>query len=184
MKHIDIKQIFAIPNIMGYYRILLIPEFGWLYTGGEYGYALAVLGLSAVSDFLDGRAARALHQITPLGRVIDPLADKLTQLAVIGCLMWHCVDMIYLFILIAVKEVSAGLAGLCLLGRGGVPFDSRWYGKLSTAGLYVLCGLLLWGILPDITERILIWAQFGITASALIFYAGEFARRILSAGQP
>lgn len=176
--HFDSKQIFAIPNILGYYRILLIPEFVWLYIGGQYGFALAVLCLSAVSDFLDGRAARALGQITPLGRVVDPLADKLTQLAVIGCLTWHRGDVIFIFILLIVKEAGAGLAGLVLLGHGGMPFDSRWYGKVSTAGLYLLCALLLWNVLPAAVETVLIWLQFGITAAALVLYSGEFARRL------
>lgn len=178
MTYFDSKQIFAIPNILGYYRILLIPEFVWLYVGGQYGFALAVLCLSAVSDFLDGRAARGLGQITPLGRVIDPLADKLTQLAVVGCLAYRRGDVILVFILLLVKEVGAGLAGLVLLGHGGMPFDSRWYGKVSTAGLYLLCALLVWSALPAAIETVLIWVQFAITAAALVMYSGEFARRL------
>lgn len=178
MKHFDARQCLAIPNLFGYYRILLIPEFLWLYTAGLYRSALAILCLSAISDFLDGRAARALGQITALGRVIDPLADKLTQLSVIGCLMWRHDELIFIFVLLLVKELSAGLAGLCLLTHGGIPFDSRWYGKLSTAGLYILCGLLVANVLTPDVEAIVIWIQFGISAAALMLYAGEFARRL------
>ncbi len=180
MKHIDIKQLLAIPNLFGYYRMLLIPEFIWLYILEQYSLALVVLCLSALSDLLDGRAARALGQVTPLGRVIDPLADKLTQLCVIGCLAARRDDVIIILILLILKELGAAVAGLCLLGRGGEPFDSRWYGKLSTAGLYILCGLLICGILPSVVEGVLIWVQLGLTTVSLVLYSGEFARRCMS----
>lgn len=177
MKTINARQAWAIPNIFCYYRMLLIPEFIWLYVTERQVAALIILGLSALSDLLDGRAARRLGQITPLGRVLDPLADKLTQLAVIGCLSRQRRDMLLLLLLIVIKELGAAIAGLRLLRQGGVPFDSRWYGKLSTAGLYILCGLLLSGLLPHVLETLLIWAQLALTFTALVLYAAEFRRR-------
>ena len=92
------KEIFSIPNILGYFRILLIPVFMTLYFKAEkpsdYFAAAVVVGISSLSDMFDGLIARKFNMITELGKFIDPLADKLTQGALIVCfvarypLMW------------------------------------------------------------------------------------------------
>ena len=79
------KEYFTIPNLMGYFRILLIPVFCVLYYHSEnagcfYG-AVIVLCLSFLSDFFDGKIARHFHQVTEWGKMLDPIADKLTQAA-------------------------------------------------------------------------------------------------------
>lgn len=85
------KDLFTIPNLMGYFRILLVPVFIYLYINAhsvtDTYKALAVLILSGVTDFFDGIAARKLHQVTELGKALDPVADKLTLGAVIFCLI-------------------------------------------------------------------------------------------------
>ena len=71
------KEIFSIPNIMGYVRILLIPVFVTLYVKGYYNWALVALAVNIMTDFFDGIVARKFNQITELGKFIDPVADKL-----------------------------------------------------------------------------------------------------------
>lgn len=77
------KEIFSIPNIMGYARIILIPIFVWTYYTAEemmdYYFAAFVILLSGLTDMLDGYVARKYDMITELGKVLDPIADKLTQ---------------------------------------------------------------------------------------------------------
>ncbi len=81
MKRFSKKEIFSIPNLMGYFRILLIPVFCYLYitaeTEREYLYAALVVLLSSLTDLFDGKIARRFHMVTELGKALDPIADKL-----------------------------------------------------------------------------------------------------------
>ena len=81
---IDRREIFSIPNLMGYFRILLIPLFSWMYctadSTGDYYAAAVVVGISGLTDMFDGKIARRFNMITELGKFIDPLADKLIVL--------------------------------------------------------------------------------------------------------
>ncbi len=177
-----IKQAAAIPNLFGYLRILLIPEFVWLCLIGERYAALFVLALSAASDMLDGRAARGLEMITPLGKILDPAADKLTQIAVIGCLAAAERRIIFLLVILAAKELSALVCSVVLLRSGGQPFSSLWFGKLSTGALYVYSGLLL-GLPHD--ERAILWMTCAVSSIVLvsfILYTFEFLRKIIGGG--
>ena len=73
------KEYFTIPNLMGYFRILMIPVFLVLYFKEQYPAAFTVLALSVLSDFLDGKIARRFNMVTDFGKMLDPIADKLTQ---------------------------------------------------------------------------------------------------------
>ena len=90
MKRFSKKEIFSIPNLMGYFRILLIPVFCYLYitaeTEREYLYAALVVLLSSLTDLFDGKIARRFHMVTELGKALDPIADKLTHAALAICL--------------------------------------------------------------------------------------------------
>ena len=97
------KEYFTIPNLMGYFRILLIPVFCVLYYHSEnagcfYG-AVIVLCLSFLSDFFDGKIARHFHQVTEWGKMLDPIADKLTQAALAIMCTVHFPATIWLFLL-------------------------------------------------------------------------------------
>lgn len=175
------RQIAALPNIYGYFRILLIPEFIWLTLAGERYAALGILALSGISDLLDGAAARGLGMVTPLGRALDPVADKLTQLAVLACLTLRYADLVWLLMILTLKEAAAALGGLFLLASGGQPFSSMWFGKLSSFSLYSYLGFLLAFEPP----RPLVSALGGCVAAVLllsgILYTAEFFRRIPNA---
>ena len=77
------KQIFSIPNLFGYFRILILPVIAWLYLNAkepsDYYVVTGLLILSSCTDFLDGLIARKFHMITDIGKVLDPISDKLTQ---------------------------------------------------------------------------------------------------------
>ena len=132
------NEIFTLPNILVYIRILLIPVFVLLYINAEdnpvyYNVALVVLVIAFLTDFFDGKIARKFNCVTDLGKTIDPIADKLYQFSVALCLMFSYPKMISVAIILFVKEISMGIMGLVLLGKGGKIFGARWYGKLSTA---------------------------------------------------
>lgn len=172
------RQITAIPNLYGYLRILLIPEFIWLYTTGNKSASLAILLLSGISDLLDGQAARNLGQVTPLGKVLDPVADKLTQLAVLLCLVADFKPALYIVIILAAKEGGAAICGAALLVSGGSPFSSKWYGKVSTFSLYTYFGVLLAFNPPDGTVLFMSGAAGLILLVTFILYTFEFLRKI------
>ncbi len=82
------KQILTIPNLLSVFRILLIPLIVWLYCGKQdYLLAAWVLLLSGVTDIADGFIARRFRMVSDLGKVLDPIADKLTQTAALVCLL-------------------------------------------------------------------------------------------------
>ena len=87
MKRFSKKEIFSIPNLMGYFRILMIPVFCYLYIGKQrYLAASAAVLLSSLTDLFDGKIARKFNMVTELGKLLDPVADKLTHGALALCL--------------------------------------------------------------------------------------------------
>lgn len=148
------KEIFSIPNILGYFRILLIPVFMILYfrseTTKDYYCAAVVVGVSSLSDMFDGLIARKFNMITELGKFIDPFADKLTQGALIVCFL-NRYDLMWLLLgIYVIKEGFMAAMGIVVLRRNGQKLDgAKWFGKVSTAMLYIVMFLLL--ILPGMS---------------------------------
>ena len=163
----------TIPNILSCFRIVLIPVFivCYLNTPAE-GIALwpvLILILSGLTDVLDGFIARRFNMISDLGKMLDPVADKLTQASVIGCLMVRFPELVVLFVIYVLKEVAMLSGGLIMLkGRKKqVPY-ARWYGKLSTSVMYTAMALLL--IFPSIGKNpVGIWLIIGISLALILF---------------
>ena len=149
---IDKREIFSIPNLMGYFRILLIPVFSWMYctadSTGDYYAAAVVVGVSGLTDMFDGKIARRFNMITELGKFIDPLADKLTQAALLLCLAVRYPLMRAVLALFVIKEGFMLAMGALLLPRGRKLDGAMWFGKVCTAVLYAVLFLLL--LLPGI----------------------------------
>ena len=144
------KKIFTIPNIISMFRILLIPAFAVLYFSNfEYNfvYAFGVILVSAFSDIVDGLIARRFNMVSALGKVLDPIADKLTQVALIVCLCFNHKTLFPLLMVLATKELLTLVAATIWLKSGLQPISARWWGKASTALLYAA---FLYYILSDI----------------------------------
>ena len=124
------KEVFSIPNILSFVRILLIPVFMVFYltakTPLDYYIAAAVILISGLTDMADGLIARKCHMITELGKVLDPIADKLTQAAIVFTLIFRFPAMFFLFVLLAVKEIFMGVNGLILLKKGKKLDGAMW----------------------------------------------------------
>ena len=99
------EEAFSIPNLLSYFRLLLIPVFIVLYVHEEFTAALITLAVSGLSDILDGRIARKYNMVTDLGKVLDPVADKLTQCAMMLCVAMRYPAMWWLLGLHVVKEI-------------------------------------------------------------------------------
>ena len=141
----DTDRIFTLPNMLSFFRLLLIPLIVFLYDRGQYWGAFGVLVLSGATDVIDGWIARPFHLISDFGKAIDPVADKLTQIAVLLCLMpmkyWWVVGILIF------KEITIGILTLVALHRTHNVYSAGWYGKLCTVVIYLSMGILiLWEV--------------------------------------
>ena len=134
MKRFNKKDLFTIPNIISYVRILLIPVFCWLYitaeTRADYLWATGVVLFSSLTDLFDGMIARKCNMVTELGKVLDPVADKLTHAAMAICLAVRYPFMWALIALMAVKEGYMAVMGVRFLKKGKMLDGAMWYGKV------------------------------------------------------
>ncbi len=128
------KGMWTVPNAFTFSRILLVPVFAALYLKGEPYWALAVFALASVTDCFDGLLARKLNQISSLGKLLDPLADKILVLTAIAC---HAVLGVFpwpALIIMAAKELLMIAGGTVMLGKGNV-VSANYFGKTATVFL-------------------------------------------------
>jgi cardiolipin synthase len=144
------KKILTIPNILTLLRILLIPVITWLYCfRKEYIWALNVLVLSAATDLADGYIARTFHMISDFGKILDPIADKLTQAATLVCLVTRFPIMWLLFAAMVLKESTAFCMSYYAVRKSGFVMCADWHGKLTTVLLYTTMALhIIWVNIP------------------------------------
>lgn len=175
MKKFNKKDLVTIPNLMVYFRILLIPLFCWLYlradTQVEYLYATIVVLVSSLTDLFDGMIARKFNQVTEFGKILDPVADKLTHAALAVCLAIKHPIVWALIGLMAVKEGYMAIMGAYFLKKGKMIDGAMWYGKVCTASLFVvLLVLFLFPNLPDLAIYIMVGVLMAIMLYTLVRY--------------
>ena len=181
MRRFQKKDLFTIPNIIGYVRILLIPVFCWLYVtadcAADYMWATGVVLFSSFTDLFDGLIARKFNQVTEIGKVLDPVADKLTHAALAICLAVRYPQMWVLIVLMVVKEGYMGLMGLHFLKKGKMLNGAMWYGKVCTATLFAGMFLLfLVYDMPSVAVNTIIGIMMAVMAAALVMYVGRFRK--------
>ena len=125
-----------IPNILTVARFFLIPFIIYFIVVDQYITALILLTVSGLTDVLDGWIARRFNFITNFGKLIDPLADKATQLAVLLTITFKGVIPFWIIIVVALKE-AAMIAGASFLYGKELVVSSRWFGKLATVLFYI-----------------------------------------------
>ena len=144
-----------VPNALNLFRILLIPVYLWRYLTAQsqmdYLTAAGILLLSALSDTMDGYIARRFHQITQLGKILDPAADKLTLAAVIVSLWLTRPNWWPLYTLFILKEFLMLLGGLRLHRKQVKIEGAKWFGKLSTIMFYVIMIIIV--AMPQLQDR-------------------------------
>jgi cardiolipin synthase (CMP-forming) len=129
--------VLTLPNVVSIIRLLLVPLFLWLvFAADEIGWAGALLGVIGATDWVDGYLARRLGQVSELGKLLDPLADRLALIvAVIAGLVADVLPAWFAWALI-VREVLIGLGAIYGWMNGVTKLDVRWLGKAATFGLY------------------------------------------------
>ena len=181
MKKPTVKEVFTIPNIIGYVRILLIPVFCYLYltaeTRADYLWAAAVVLISSLSDLFDGMIARKFNQVTELGKILDPVADKLSHAAMAICIAVRYPLMWLLIALMAVKEGYMAIMGIRFLKKGRMLDGAMWFGKVCTAMLFVgLLVLFLFPFMPVALADSIILIMMLFMVVALCMYVPVFRK--------
>lgn len=147
----------TIPNLMSFCRILLIPVFAVLFYKDYTIAAVIVLGISGLSDLFDGKIARKFNQVSNLGKMLDPIADKLTvfAIAIILFIKFYTADnstlhlFSWVFLLFIVKDLVMLGFGAFMLAKGMRPGAAEIYGKAATVAFYVVM-LLIMAIGPEV----------------------------------
>lgn len=190
----NLKSLFSgcltVPNLLSLIRILLIPVFGVLFYQGHIGWAVIVLVISGLTDFFDGKIARRFNQISELGKMLDPVADKLTQITIAiviflefnkstnPTMQWF--KWVFLFFLF--KELLMVIIGAVMLACGLRPVAAEIYGKVATFVFYAVMVLVIaFGpeigalrtlfVLPDWLMIALVILAAVLTFVALLSYA-------------
>lgn len=167
-------QIFTVPNLLSFARLILVPVFLVLVITGEDLLALVVLIISSATDFLDGLLARSLNQVTRLGQLLDPAADRLfifaalIGLAVRGVVPW------WLAAIVIGRDVGLLVAGIVLANFGFGPLPVHHLGKIATFCLLYALPILMVGQAFEVAAPIsapIGWA-FAIWGAFLYWWAG------------
>ena len=114
------KKIFTVPNILTFFRIVLIPFILWMFLIKKRLVSAILLLVSAATDIVDGFIARRFNMVSPLGKALDPIADKSTVMAVIVCLCFVNKLMIILVAIFGLKEFIMGIEGLIIIEKTAV----------------------------------------------------------------
>ena len=132
------KDIFTIPNLLSLLRLALIPVYTSLYLKTENHFLSAgILAFSCLTDLLDGYIARRFHMVSNLGKFLDPLADKITQLTVILCLSTRYPLVRALIPLFLTKEIVQCALAYFHFRNGKTLDGALWAGKISTTVLFL-----------------------------------------------
>ena len=180
----------TIPNWLCFLRIALIPVFSVLFIKDHFLIAAIVMIVAALTDLFDGKIARKYNQVSNLGKILDPIADKLSQMAIVIILLYKFWDntffKVLLFMFIA-KEVLMLVGGALLLAKGLRPVAAEMVGKVATTVFYVfMIVIIAFGgenaavknILPDPVMIAMVIISLICTFAALFSYVPGFVKQL------
>lgn len=189
----------TVPNALSLVRIILVPVFLVLFLKGSYLAAIIVVAVSGLTDFLDGKIARRFNQISNLGKLLDPLADKLTQMtiAIAFFFAYHGAEdsllrgFSWIFWFYVAKELLMVVGSVVMLSINIIPGAAIIYGKVATFAYYLVMLLLLicspvFGLtasfgawtLPSVVVVILVSISAVLTLIAFISYMPDILKQL------
>lgn len=125
-----------VPNTLTIIRLLLIPIIVFYIFSGNYILAFVFFTISGITDIADGFIARKFNLISNFGKLMDPLADKLTQISTLTSLVICNIIPLWILIIVLLKEFIMIVGASFLYGKDVVVY-SKWYGKLATVLFYI-----------------------------------------------
>lgn len=186
----------TIPNYISFVRILLIPVFAVLFYKDYTVAAFIILALSGISDMVDGKIARKLNQVSNLGKMLDPIADKLTVFAIAIILFLKFNQAAnetlkafsWVFLLFIVKDIIMLGFGLFMILLGMHPTAAEIYGKLATLAFYLVMAVIMaigpevgafreHLVLPDTVMMVLVIISVILTFTAFFSYIPGVVRQ-------
>lgn len=168
------SRVFTVPNLLSFLRLLLVPVFLVLLVNGEDAWALLVLFVSSLTDYLDGFVARRFGQVTRLGQLLDPAADRLYIFAALIGLAWRDLVPWWIVLIVLGRDVFLLLLGVILANVGFGPLPVHQLGKVATfCLLYALPTIMLGQAFPVVEW----WSQpvgwaFALWGAFLYWWAG------------
>lgn len=160
------EKIFTLPNLFTFSRFVVLPFFVYCVLKQKFAVAFWLIAIAGAADVLDGLLARALKQKSVIGAYMDPVADKIT-LIVAYATLWYVKEIpLWLFAIIAARDISLmlGILGLQIIGYPPAIFPA-WAGKINTnIQFYTLFLVLLQHILKLSINRFVIAVAFHVTA--------------------
>ncbi|WP_308287472.1 CDP-alcohol phosphatidyltransferase family protein [Cryobacterium sp. 1639] len=168
------SRVLTVPNLLSFLRLALVPVFLWLIIDGADAWALLVLAVSSLTDFLDGWIARRFNQITRLGQLLDPAADRLYIFAALIGLAWRELVPWWIVLVVVGRDVFLLGLGVVLANHGFGPLPVHQLGKVATFCLfYALPMIMLGQAFPELAW----WSQpvgwaFGLWGAYLYWWAG------------
>lgn len=170
-----------LPNLLSVFRLCLVPIFALVYFSNSVHsglFAVIIYGIAALSDILDGKIARKYNMTSTLGKILDPLGDKLMTLVVLICITVDRVVPFWAIIILVIKESLMGIGGLILYKKISDMPPSNYFGKCSTIVFFAVCVILI--ILKDVISQIgaaiMISVAIAVTLVAFVSYVIKFAR--------
>ena len=179
MKRDIIREYFSIPNLLGYLRIALIPLYLYIYLNAEelkdYYYAAGVMSVSFLSDLFDGKIARRFNMVTEFGKLLDPVADKLTQAALAVSFAFRFPIMRLLFAALVIKDGTLLILGIYFFSHGMkvLKNGAQMHGKVCTFVMDISMLLILF--MPGTAYGVVI----ALTALSLLFMGYSFYRYLM-----
>ena len=173
------KSICTIPNILTSFRIILIPFIIWFYfderIAAHIYISISLIVLSGITDIADGFIARKYNMISDVGRVLDPIADKLTQFSIAICLIKTHPLIVSVVAVIFVKEMATLIGAIIFINKVKTTPQAQWWGKMTTVVIYltilffIICDLLEYTA-PAAVEVTVIAANIGCMVFAFLNY--------------
>jgi len=167
-----------LPNILSIIRLMMVGVLIWFFAKGMLIAAFIVYVLASLTDALDGYIARKYDLITPLGKLLDPLADKLMLIAVLACMYFVGLLPLWILIVIFVKECVQIIGGFCLLHKKDTVVQANIFGKLTTVFFSISVVLLFWHeyVAPFDSYTIIFTVLFAVFA--LVQYFVKYLKAI------
>lgn len=175
-----VEELFKIPNLLCYLRILMVPIFIHLYLSGQYSYSALIVVLASLTDILDGWIARTFNMITAWGKFIDPVADKLMQISILGCLLTNqrIFDIVLVMVISYVlREIILLITGVYIYIKGRNLSGSKWFGKVCT--VVFMCTMFIFLLYPKLELKIVYMLSgivLGFIYIALFGYLIEYKK--------
>ena len=175
-------QIITIPNILSFFRLALIPVIVWLYVFRDSRlWTMVVILISGLTDIIDGFIARKFNMTSDFGKAIDPLADKLTQLAVLCCLIIDFPLIALPVTVMIIKEIGSFILRLIVFKKTERVDSAAWHGKLTTVLLHSIILLhVIWISIPEGISTACILLCTLMMIISCILYSIQGARALIA----